>query len=71
MRRSRNVNQETVPFSRIKQGEFFRTTRAPKRLYQKYDGALAQVMAGSCLGETDVFEYKQVIPVTAEITVNV
>jgi hypothetical protein len=56
-----------VPFHKIKVGEFFRFPRAPKRLYQKYDGGCAQVVHGPSIGETAEFCGKQVIPVVVKI----
>ena len=58
---------ETVPFRKIKKGEFFRSTHAPKRLYQKYNGALAQTVDGPGVGKTRCFLNEQDISVAAKI----
>lgn len=63
------TKSELVPFCKIKKGSFFRLTRTPKRLYQKYYCQRAQVVAGPGIGGTRDFYGMLVIPVAASITV--
>ena len=60
----------TIPFRKIKKGEFFRVTRAPKRLYQKFRVRQAQTVAGYGLGKAVALRpEEQVIPVAAELLI--
>jgi hypothetical protein len=63
-------HQQTVLFRKIKKGDFFRSSHTPKRLYQKYNGWLAQVVAGPGVGQRGSFHDKLVVPVTANIIIN-
>lgn len=61
------MKQDTVAFSRIKKGSFFRKPGG-KALWQKIDSNSGQVVAGYGLGSVDsAYSGEQVIPVNAEI----